>query len=580
MSTQSHQSLYLKYRPQDFTSLVGQKHVRETLRNAVRAEQISHAYLFCGPRGTGKTSTARILARAINCLGPVDGEPCGVCENCKLILSGRSMDIIELDAASNRRIDDIRDLREKIRVAPSQLPKKVYIIDEVHQLVSEAFNALLKTLEEPPDFAHLVLATTEPQKVPETIRSRCQRFDFRRVATEDLAERLRYVVGEEGMGYEEAALYAIARAADGGMRDGLSMLEQVAAYSRGQISLEAVGAVLGTVDTDFLLTLSEALGARQTERVMLLVRQAVEDGKDIAQLLGELIGHFRDLLLLKSGTSFEAMHLPTAYEHRFEAAVAGFSVAQLLALLELLAETEKDLRWSTQHALLLEVALVRALYLLQYGGAPTLVAAPATATSEAPRPRPQAQAASKPSEQEERSEAATTTEPEAEPALEAPADPRLATSQNLIEILRARLEKEGEVSLATMVCQLWVEEDSPAKLVLATDYAFCYERLKTGDKWDVLASQAKALLGAKKQIDFVLREKKSLNPEPVTAAASTEPSAALTVTSLVQDILARFPEAQIVDAPPEGEPDEPEQADAADGQADAAEDDPDAGGTG
>jgi DNA polymerase III gamma/tau subunit len=374
------------------------------------------------------------------------------------------------------------------------------------------------------------------------------------------------------------------------MRDGLSMLEQVAAYSRGQISLEAVGAVLGTVDTDFLLTLSEALGGRQTERVMLLIRQAVEEGKDIAQLLGELIGHFRDLLLLKSGTSFEAMRLATAYEHRFEAAVAGFSVAQLLALLELLAETEKDLRWSTQHALLLEVALVRALYLLQYGGAPTLVAAPVSATAEAPRPRPQAQAAPKPSEQEESSEAATATEPlkvakpapepEAEPAPEAPADIRPASNQNLIEILRARLEKEGEVSLATMVCQLWVEEDSPAKLVLATDFAFSYERLKTGDKWDVLERQAKAILGAEKQIDFVLREKKSLNPEPVTTEASTEPSAAPTVTSVVQDILARFPEAQIVDAPPEGEPDEPEQADAADGQTDAAEDDPDAGGTG
>ncbi len=540
---QTHQSLYLKYRPQTFGELVGQVHVRETLKNAVKAGRISHAYLFCGPRGTGKTSTARILARAINCTQPQAGEPCGTCPNCQLLLSGRSLDLVELDAASNRRIDDIRDLREKIRVAPAQLPRKVYIIDEVHQLVSEAFNALLKTLEEPPDFAHLILCTTEPQKVPETIRSRCQRFDFRRVSTDDLARRLQFVAEQEGMTFEQSALYTLARAADGGMRDGLSMLEQVSAFSEGKVTLEAVNAVLGTVDTDFLLSLSLALGARNVEEVLQLVRYAVDSGKDIAQLLGELIAHFRDLLVLKSGASYETLHWPASFQQRFEHSIQRFETGELLMILDLLTETEKDLRWSTQHALLLEVTLVRILYALQGG---QKVPAPSPRAAESTGPAPAARSSGQPAA--EAAAPAPASQPPSAP--ETSSGPPPGTPQGALEVLVARLESQGEIPLSTMLHSTWIESDSPDTLVLGTDNLFCYEKLN--EQWDQVEPKLQQALGESRSVRLAFCDKAKEPPPPPPADAAPAPAAQdSTVESVVEHVRAVFPGAQVVESPDE-----------------------------
>ena len=246
------QALYRRWRPQTFAEIIGQEHVTHTLLNALRAGRIAHAYLFSGPRGTGKTTTARVLAKAVNCLDPQEGEPCNQCAICRSLNEGRSLDLIEIDAASNRGIDEIRELRERIAFAPSECRYKVYVIDEVHMLTKEAFNALLKTLEEPPPHAIFVLATTEPHRIPPTVLSRCQRFDFRRVSLQHLKQKLELICAKEGIRAEPAALEAIARYALGSFRDAESLLDQLASFGDEMISLKRVQDMLGAVSTEIV----------------------------------------------------------------------------------------------------------------------------------------------------------------------------------------------------------------------------------------------------------------------------------------------------------------------------------------
>ncbi|MGV3721964.1 MAG: DNA polymerase III subunit gamma/tau, partial [Actinomycetota bacterium] len=290
-------SLYRKYRSQSFEEVSGQDHVIRTLQNAIRGDRVAHAYLFCGPRGTGKTSTARLLAKALNCDNGPTPEPCGTCEACVQIAEGRFMDIKEIDAASNRGIDDIRDLRDTVAYAPTHGRHKVYVIDEAHQITGDAFNALLKTLEEPPPYVVFILATTEHHKIPATIVSRCQRFEFRRASMEDLRSRVAYVAEQEGATLDDGALELIAREANGGWRDALSVLEQVLSFCDGSITAKEVYAVLGTVEADSLHALSDCILSADGAEGFRLLEELISEGKDPRQLLRDLTQHFRSLML-------------------------------------------------------------------------------------------------------------------------------------------------------------------------------------------------------------------------------------------------------------------------------------------
>ncbi len=305
------QALYRKWRSQTFDEIIGQQHVTQTLINALRMDRVAHAYLFSGPRGTGKTSTARLLAKAVNCLASqIEARPCNQCSICTAVAEGRLMDLIEIDAASNTGVDDIRDLREKVGFRPAQARIKFYIIDEVHMLSNSAFNALLKTLEEPPAHVIFVLATTEPEKIPATILSRCQRFDFKRIRLEDVAERLAFILAEEGFSAEMAALEYIARQGGGSMRDAISLLDQMIAYGGNQITLELVQNVLGAVTSQAVIDLVAALARRDVAAGLDVINRVVGDGVDPRQFAREVVEFLRAVMLLKLAPQANLPNLP------------------------------------------------------------------------------------------------------------------------------------------------------------------------------------------------------------------------------------------------------------------------------
>lgn len=354
-------ALYRQWRPQRFADVVGQEHVVRTLRNALVHDRLAHAYLFCGPRGTGKTTAAKLLAKAVNCPNLQDGEPCNECPTCEQITHGRSIDVLEIDAASNRGIDEIRDLREKARYAPAECRRKVYIIDEVHMLTNEAFNALLKTLEEPPGHVLFVLATTDPQKVPMTILSRCQRFDFHRFAEEQISERLRLVLADRGVRIDEAGLSAIARAAEGGMRDALSLLDQVLAFSGSEVTLDDVLTVLGAAPLSVHLGLARQLAAEDAAAALATVASIVTGGQDLRQFLRDFMACLRQLMLISIGAGGEQHGYTPEEWHEMQETARLFRPGQLATLLRHLAEAEGDMRWSSQPRIYFELALVRSL---------------------------------------------------------------------------------------------------------------------------------------------------------------------------------------------------------------------------
>ncbi len=305
------QALYRKWRSQSFDDVVGQEHITVTLRNALRDGRMSHAYLFTGPRGTGKTSTARILAKAINCLAEDPAaRPCNACRICLAITEGRQLDLIEIDAASNRGIDEIRDLREKIGFRPNEARYKIYIIDEVHMLTKEAFNALLKTLEEPPPHAIFVLATTEPDRVPETVRSRCQRFDFRRIPTGEIVGHLAEILKSEGSQADTEALVAIARRSTGSMRDAVSLLDQLLSYGDERLTLSRVEGVLGLVNAQTIGRLTDLMAAHDAAAGLALINRLVADGVELGQLVDQIVAYLRGVLFVRVARAPEQLDLP------------------------------------------------------------------------------------------------------------------------------------------------------------------------------------------------------------------------------------------------------------------------------
>lgn len=335
-----------KYRPQTFDEVVGQEHITRTLQNAISAGRVAQAYLFVGPRGIGKTSTARILAKALNCVNGPTATPCGVCDACKEIAEGRSLDVLEIDGASNNGVENIRELRDNAAYAPARGPFKVYLIDEVHMLSAGAFNALLKTLEEPPEHVKFIFATTEAQKVPATITSRCQRFDLRRIPTESISAHLQDIARKENITMEPAAADAIARAAEGGLRDAESMLDQSVAFCGDNISATDVMAVFGFTPREVIHSLLDHVLARDAAAALAIIAGQAEAGRDLSRLLADLISLIRDELV---------------------AGVAGASAApreKLLLLLDLFAETEARMRWATDKKLQFDVATIKAVHIL------------------------------------------------------------------------------------------------------------------------------------------------------------------------------------------------------------------------
>ncbi|MDN5953619.1 MAG: DNA polymerase III subunit gamma/tau [Loigolactobacillus coryniformis] len=355
----AYQALYRVWRPQRFADIVGQETITQTLRNALEAHQTSHAYLFTGPRGTGKTSAAKIFAKAINCPNLKDGEPCNECPTCQAITAGTLNDVIEIDAASNNGVDEIRDIRDKAKYAPTSAPFKVYIIDEVHMLSTGAFNALLKTLEEPPSHVVFILATTEPHKVPLTIISRTQRFDFQRISAQAIYSRMSYILQEKEITFEEPALKTIAKAAEGGMRDALSVLDQVLSFSDNHVTLDNALQVTGSAAQQLLADYMQAVQSHDTPQALELLQQVLAAGKDAGRFIEDLIEYSRDLLLYQQAPAMVEKIELGSIDDQFKQLSQAFAADELYRVIDVLNDSQQQLRFTNHPDIYLEVASVK-----------------------------------------------------------------------------------------------------------------------------------------------------------------------------------------------------------------------------
>ncbi|HOM82888.1 MAG TPA: DNA polymerase III subunit gamma/tau [Armatimonadota bacterium] len=546
-------SLYRKYRPQTFADVVGQAHITRTLQNALEGGRVAHAYLFCGPRGTGKTTTARLLAKALNCSRGPTRDPCNECESCRRIAAGTALDVIEIDAASNRGIDDIRELRDKVKYAPAEARHKVYVVDECHMLTTEAFNALLKTLEEPPAHVLFVLATTDPQKVPATILSRCQRMDFRRGTVSDLVSRLEVVVAGEGIKADPDALALIARSADGSWRDALSILEQIIAFGERHITADEVRSILGTVHEELLAECARAVAAEDATAALRVVAQLADEGKDIRDFLRGLLAHFRNLLLVGASGGAVLPDGATAEEARLlKEQAAAISPSTCLRAIEALSDAEKEMRRDSQHRLLLEIALLRMVsrYAPASPAAPRESAVPPAPM--APRPTELRQATETPAEPALRRMASPPPSPPSPPSPApapeaAPEPPPVAVpsqpspvqqGQELdLDSVLARwalvMEHVGRGRLRGILSDVRPVGVSARELVLQVrqGYVFHQEQLEKPENIKVIAEAVHRALGVPLAVRVVMEGEAAGRESPPVTAAAPGPAAGGTPAS-------------------------------------------------
>ncbi len=354
----SYQALYRVWRPRNFSDVVGQSHITRTLQNAIVQEKFSHAYLFSGPRGTGKTSAAKIFSKTVNCeRGPVK-EPCNECSACVGIQDGSVSDVIEIDAASNNGVEQIRDIRDKVKYAPSAVQYKVYIVDEVHMLSIGAFNALLKTLEEPPKHVIFILATTEPHKIPLTIISRCQRFDFKRISQRSMVERMEYIAQQENIPVSKDALEAVALSAEGGMRDSLSLLDQAISYSEDEVTIEDVLAVTGSVSQQKLAGVVQALQQNEVQDALQFVDSLIQEGKDPGRFIFDLIYYLRDLLLYQSAPGLEGILERAIPDNAFQQLSQELQANWIQQTISTLNQCQQEMKWTTSPKVFIEIAML------------------------------------------------------------------------------------------------------------------------------------------------------------------------------------------------------------------------------